>query len=172
MEEKNISLGFCRKAHGIKGEAVFSLYSGSDSILSSGDIIIACKDKQSKEIKIEKIRFGNKVIVKLEGINDRTTLEKLLPFEIFVSRDLFPEIDSSDEFYISDILGTDVFDFKTKQKIGVIDSFYDNGAQVVYVIKGNEQNFELPFVEQFFPIVKLDKNRIEIVLPEIINEKS
>ena len=43
---------------------------------------------------------------------------------------------------------------------------------MVYVIKGNEQNFELPFVEQFFPIVNLDENRIEIVLPEIINEKS
>jgi len=170
-----ISLGFCQKPHGIKGEAVLNLHSGNNCILKAGDTLLASfleENKADKELVLEKIRYGNKVIATFKEILNRTDMEKLIPFEIKVPRNIFPVIEDPNEFYVSDILGLDVYDYSTKKKVGIIKDFYENGVQVIYVIKGEKDQFELPFVEQFSPVVSLEENRIEVVLPEIIDEKS
>ena len=83
-----IKLGFVANPHGIKGEAELRLLNTEDSVLEDGMTVFlfpsTAKSKISQvgeEWKIQKIRFGNKVICQFEGIKDRTHLETLLPFE-------------------------------------------------------------------------------------------
>tara|TARA_R110002072_G_scaffold64203_11_gene160061 strand:- start:43681 stop:44199 length:519 start_codon:yes stop_codon:yes gene_type:complete len=170
--EKYIKFGHCSKPHGIKGAFSFHLFNKEDSSLKKGSKLILRPSDSSSSIRAEgeehiigAIAFGNKVIVSLKNVQDRNQVEAMIPFEIYVNREDFPPL-SEDEYYIEDLVGLKV---KTNDGVeyGVVDSYYDNGAQTVLVIKGTN-NIELPLVEQFFPEVNVAENYILINEPEEI----
>jgi 16S rRNA processing protein RimM len=170
MNEFNyIQLGKSNKPHGIKGGFLFHLFNQQDSVLKKNiKIQIRPLDGSSlegaQEVEIDRIQFGNKTIAYLKGISDRNQVEAMLPFEIWVDRELFPETKEG-EFYLSDIIGK-----KTTDEDGIegeIISCYDNGAQNVFVIQlDGGQKIDLPFTHQFFPNFDPSNEQIEIVIPE------
>ncbi|MBL6989395.1 MAG: 16S rRNA processing protein RimM [Bacteriovoracaceae bacterium] len=180
MNDDLIEVGQCHKPHGIKGGFSFSLAAHDESVLQHVKTILLFPKGPSStlcasgvEYTIEQISFGNKVIVYLDGISTRNQAEELIPFVIKVSRSDFAPITADGEFYIADLLHTKVFDHLSGKEIGVISSFYENNAQTVFVIQNSSggELIELPFVDHFFPVVDLDNKRVEILLPEIINDK-
>ena len=173
--EKNkwIKLGVCGKAHGIKGGFQFNLENSEDSVLQAGAEILlkpstkaSSLDSKGETWVLNQISFGHKVMAFLEGVDNRNQVEEMIPFEIYMDRSHFPELDE-DEVYLSDLVGMEVFNHHTGDSVGVIDHFYDNTAQPILVIKG-KRKLELPFIDHFFPVVDLENNRIEIVVPEVI----
>jgi len=169
-EDKYIQLGTCFKPHGIKGEFIFNLFNVEESTLKKNQSIIlkpeaptSSLNGDGKSFKIESIRFGNKVIVRLEGIADRNIVEDIIPFTIWVQRSTMQQ-PVEGEFYLNDLLKLEVY--QADELVGSVESFYDNGAQTVLVIsllKGGE--LELPFVDQFFPVVDIEGKRIEMNNP-------
>jgi 16S rRNA processing protein RimM len=174
MNDKWIELGKCHRPHGIKGEFEFSLDSGEDSILDKGDeiLLIPLSNKsqlpsEGRLYEITVLRFGNKIIARLKGVEDRTTVEEMVPFSIQVQRSRFPETEDG-EFYVDDLMGLEVREHPGGEKIGVIRGHYYNGAQLVFEIKGTK-NFDLPFVEHFFPVVDTEAGFIEVIIPEYVD---
>ena len=171
MDDKLIDFGTCKKAHGIKGGFSFALHNVEDSVLEKGtQVILFPLDKSSSidpsglKTTIKSISFGNKVTVYLEGITDRNIVEEMIPFSISIDRNLFPNL-SEDEFYIEDLVGLDVFDHSSGNKIGKVSAYYDNGAQTILVITGNKK-IELPLIDNFFPVIDIEQGRIEMNLPQ------
>ena len=171
MEDKLIELGSCKRAHGIKGGFSFALYNVEDSVLEKGSKITLIPleksssiDPKGLKIAISSISFGNKVTVYLDGISDRNIVEEMIPFSISIERSLFPTL-SGDEFYIEDLVGIEVFDHSSGNKIGKVSAYYDNGMQTILVITGDKK-IELPLIENFFPVIDLETKRIEINLPQ------
>lgn len=170
-----VELGFCVKPHGIRGGFTFVLANKENSVLNKGSkILLFPKDKSSsipsngKEFTVDKISFGNKVITYLTDINDRNDVESMLPFVIKVFRSDFPSTDDN-EFYISDIIESKVFDHESKDEIGTVEDFYDNGMQIIFVIKLNSGKvIDVPFVDTFMPEVDIEAKRVEIIIPEMI----
>lgn len=170
----NIHIGHCTTPHGIKGEFSFVLYNPENSVLSEGALISLLPRSTSssvpqdgKDFIIKKISIGNKAIVVLEGVSDRNAVEKMVPFDIYFSRDKFPETEE-DEYYLNDLLGLEVFDFISKKPLGRVMDFYENGVQVVLKIKTEKEIIELLFIEQYVPEVDIDNGRIEVIIPEMI----
>lgn len=175
MSKSNlVHIGHCTAPHGIKGEFSFVLYNQEESVLENG-MTVSLMPKNSassipqdgREYKINTIKFGNKVIVTLDDIANRNLVEEMVPFDIYIERELFPELDDG-EYYINDLLGVDVFHFYTKDLIGKVMDFYDNGAQVVLKIKTDKEILDVLFLEQFVPVVDLDQNKIEIIPPIMV----
>lgn len=172
MKKENlIELGTSYKPHGIKGGFLFKLHNSMDSVLSNGiELTIfpatnaSSVSKGGQVIQVDSIHFGNKTVCYFKGIRDRNIVEDMLPFEIYLPRDQFPEPDE-DEIYINDLIGIKVFDIDGYE-IGVVESFFDNGAQVVLKVKLEKEKIELPFVETFFPDVDMKKRRLTMILPE------
>jgi len=173
MNNKNanlVELGVSTKPHGIKGAFLFKLIN-NDSVLSNGSVITIFPENDAssveaggKQITIDTIHFGNKTICYLENIRDRNLVEQMLPFKIFLPRDQFPKPEA-DEFYVSDLLGLKVLDIDG-YPLGSVDSYFDNGAQVVLRIKLEGEIIELPFVENFFPHVNIESGFITMIAPE------
>jgi len=167
-----IKLGSVSRPHGLKGEAELFLFNPQDSILKNGLKVFLMPEKPTSEIspvgewrQIKSIRFGNKTILTLEDIPDRTALEKLMPFSVSLPRDSFPKLPEGDH-YLVDLIGLECVTAEGK-KIGVIDSFADNGAQLLAVVRSQSgSTFDLPYVKVFFPEVKLAEKQIIIVPPE------
>ena len=180
MEEKKkfIELGYCRKPHGIKGGLSLALYNSDESHLAKGvKVTLFGADSHSKlkpegEIfTIERIDFGNKVICYLKEIKDRNHLEALLPFSIKMDRKDFKPPKHENEFYLEDLNGLKVIDMATQKECGIIESFYENGAQIVLTIKKLDHSIlELPLVDNFFPEVDLSQGFILVNIPEFVNE--
>lgn len=172
-KEDLIKLGFVANPHGIKGEAELRLLNAEDSILEDSMTVFLFpstpKSKISKtgeEWLIQKIRFGNKVICQFEGIKDRTHLESLIPFEIYLDRESFPEADD-DEVYLVDLVDMDVVN-EDGDVIGKLESFSDNGMQYLFDLRigANGEKLTLPYVDAFFPKIDMEKRQITVILPE------
>lgn len=167
-----IKLGSVSRPHGIKGEAELFLFNAQDSILKNGMSVFLMPESEKSGIakngewrEIKSIRFGNKTILILDGVIDRTHLETLIPFSLSLPRESFPKL-AEDEFYLVDLIGLDCVTADGK-KIGVIESFSDNGAQLLAMVRTEKGNsFELPYVKVFFPEVKIAERKVVIVPPE------
>lgn len=171
---KMIKIANAFHPHGIKGEVVLRLLNDdySESILDDGMTVYLYPGSEKSQIskggeewKIVKIAFGNKVICKLDGMKDRTHLETLLPFEVHVPRDSFPETDDN-EVYLVDLIDCDVVD-EERVKVGTLESFSDNGMQYIFVVRLNDgSQIELPYVDAFFPEIDTENKQIVMIMPE------
>lgn len=173
-KEELIKLAFAAAPHGIKGEVELRLFNPDpeNSILENGMMVWLFPSHPKSKIpssgqewKIEKIRFGNKVICQFEGIKDRTHLETLLPFEIYLAREFFPEA-QEDEIYLVDLIDMDVIN-QSGEVIGKLESFSDNGMQYLLDIRlQTGQMITLPYVTAFFPDIDLESKKITMIMPE------
>ena len=159
-------LGTCKSVHGIKGAVVFNLFNDESSVLESGMDVYTSKEGADK-FHIKDINFTNKVIVYLDGIEDRTSSEDIVPFDIYLDRANFPKT-SDDEFYLNDLIGFKVINESGKD-VGVINSFYSHGASdIAVIILKNSEELELPFVKSFFPDIDLNKGQVTMLSPEVL----
>ena len=178
-ENSLIQLGVCHKPHGIKGGFSFILENPDDSILKKGmKVFLFPKEARSSLedegecFEIAKISFGNKTIAYLkrdgEEISDRNIVEDLLPFIIKVPREEFPELDEG-EIYLSDLLGINVRDLFNDKIIGTVYRTFDNGAQTVVTIKLHSGKLvDIPFVENFIPVVDIENKEIGVHMPHFV----
>lgn len=170
-KDQLVKLAFVAHPHGIKGEAEVRLVL-PESILEDGMKVwlfpSSLKSKisaQGEEWTIQKIRYGNKTISQFEGVKDRTHLESLIPFEIYLARDEFPEPED-DDFYMIDLIDMEVLN-EAGELVGKVASFSDNGAQYLLDIQmENGEMLTLPFVENFFPEVDAEARKITVIMPE------
>jgi 16S rRNA processing protein RimM len=121
--------------------------------------------KGGEEWLIQKLRFGNKVICYFEGIKDRTHLETMLPFELRVPREAFPETED-DEVYLVDLIDWDVVNTQG-DKLGTLESFSDNGMQYLFDVRLSDGSLlTLPYVDAFFPKLDVENKLIFMIHPE------
>lgn len=174
-KDQLIKLAFVAHPHGIKGEAEIRLINPdpNESVLDDEMKVwlypSSLKSKineKGEEWLIKKIRFGNKVICQFEGIRDRTHLESLIPFEIYLDRESFPETDD-DEVYLVDLVDMDVVN-EAGEVIGRLESFSDNGMQYLFDIRLDPlgEKITLPYVDAFFPKIDMKKKQITMIMPE------
>lgn len=174
-KDQLIKLGFVANPHGIKGEAELRLINPdpNESVLDDEMKVwlypSSAKSKISKDGEqwtIQKLRFGNKVICQFEGVKDRTHLESLIPFEIYLEREAFPETED-DEFYLVDLVDMDVVN-EEGVVIGKLESFDDNGMQYLFNIRTGPTGelLTLPYVDAFFPKIDLEKKQITMIMPD------
>ncbi|HXH29604.1 MAG TPA: ribosome maturation factor RimM [Bacteriovoracaceae bacterium] len=173
-KSKLVKMAIAPRPHGIRGEVELVLLNPdtSETILKVGIRMYAFPsnekssvDPKGEEWMLERFNTGNKVIAFFRGIKDRTHLEKLLPFELYLPREEFPDTDE-DEVYLVDLVAMDVFS-PEEEKLGKLESFSDNGMQYLFNVRlENGELITLPFVETFFPKIDMEKQRIIMVLPE------
>ncbi len=168
-----VRLASVSQPHGIKGEVELKLLTDiQDSILDEDMKVWLVPTSPKSKLKpdgeewtILKLRFGNKAICLFEGIKDRTHLETFLPFDLYLSRDQFPEPDK-DEIYLIDLIEMPVYSVDGEM-LGKLESFSDNGQQYLFDVRlDNGERITLPYVDAFFPEIDMENKRIIMILPE------
>jgi len=167
--DKNVFVGKVSSPHGIKGWVkVISYTDPIENILSYKEWFIINEGGSKKTFSIEDSRIqGKKIIVKLDGIEDRDGAEDLKNKEILVSRIDLPKLEEN-TFYWNDLLDLSVLDQKGKQ-IGKVDSLFETGSNdVLVIVNENKERFLVPFImEEVIRKVDLVKEFISIDWPEI-----
>ena len=173
-KEDLIKLAYVAHPHGIKGEAELRLMNDNpnESVLDDDMKVWLFPSSAKSKLKttgeewtINKLRFGNKIICQFEGMKDRTHLESLIPFEIYLDRASFPEPEG-DDVYLVDLVDMDVVN-EEGEKIGTLESFSDNGMQYLFDIRlSTGEIMTLPYVDTFFPDIDMEKKQITMIMPE------
>lgn len=106
--------------------------------------------------KISGVRYMKEmVILKLQGIDDRTEAEKHKGENIYIDQEdkrVLPE----DSYYIFDLIGLQVME-ENGNTLGVISDVIQNTAQDLYEVeRENKGKFLIPAVDEF--ILKIDMN--------------
>ena len=166
--DKNVFVGKVSGPHGIKGWVkVISYTNPLENILSYKEWFIINKEGK-KAFSIEDFRIqGKKIIVKLDGIQDRNSAEDLKNKEILVSRIELPKLEKN-TYYWNDLLDLPVLDKKGTQ-IGKVDSLFETGSNdVLVIVNENKERLLVPFImEEVIKKVDLVKEFISIDWPEI-----
>ena len=145
-----VFLGSCKKVHGIRGELSLHLENPEDSVLKKNlPVTLKRKEKILGSFHISSIRFGNKVILKLKEIQDRNSAEELVPFDLYVDRKFFPELEVG-EFYLSDLIGFKAIDEEARKE-GEVKGFLTTNFQTLVQVlwQGETQAQEIPWVDEW-----------------------
>ena len=140
-----ISVGEISGVFGIKGWVkVFSLTEPRENILTYSPWILK-KGSEVKEVKlIDGKRQGKSVVASIEGISDRNVAESFCGWEILINKSQLPETEEG-VYYWADLVGLLV---QTEQgvNLGVVDYLLETGANDVLVVKDDEQERLIPFI--------------------------
>lgn len=140
-----ISVGEISGVFGIKGWVkVFSLTDPRENILTYSPWILK-KGSEVKEVKlIDGKRQGKSVVASIEGISDRNVAESFCGWEILINKSQLPETEEG-VYYWADLVGLLV---QTEQgvNLGVVDYLLETGANDVLVVKDDEQERLIPFI--------------------------
>ena len=165
---KKILVGKISNPHGIKGWVkVISFTDPIENILSYKQWIISDKETE-KTYYLEDSRVqGNKIVIKLENVNDRNDALLLKNLQIQVNRSDLPELDQN-SYYWEDLVDFNVIDIKGNH-VGKVDSLFRTGSNdVLVIIDETKERLLVPFImEEVIKYVDLAKELISIDWPEL-----
>jgi 16S rRNA processing protein RimM len=171
LRTEYVLMGKFGAAVGLKGQIKLNYYSENTALLKKHGFFInnpTEKKVEAQKLKISFVRLQkNQLVVTVEGFLDRTMVEKLCGIEIFLPRDSLPAPESSDEFYINDLIGMRVL--VQNETFGEVLQIYNFGAGDIVEIKKNTGEVVMfSFTKLNFPQIKLETHEIICNPPEIM----
>lgn len=160
-----VNIGRITSAVGIRGEVRVALYAGESDNLHEGSIVHLIAGKKDLECRVVSIRYqNNKPVIKLEGYNDRTAVELLRDYEVYIKDEDLEPLEEG-QFYIKDLIGFNVYDKASNSVIGTVVDYIQNRAQAIWDIKSNEgKQILIPDVDAFVKNIDVDSKTIEVEL--------
>ena len=162
-DDKKIYLGKITGVHGIKGWLKIQSYSSPpENILNYPSWIINNKGEEDFYSIEQGRKQNNKIVVKLEKIDDRNTAESLINSKIQILRSDLPKL-SNENYYWSDLVGLSVLNSE-ETVIGKIESLIETGANdVMVIITLKDERILIPFVmHEIIKEVNVELNYIKI----------
>lgn len=158
-------IGKIVNTQGIKGEIrVIPTTDDINRFKLLKNITINRKD-EILNFEIENVRFHKQfVLLKLKGIDDMTSAERLKNFEIKIPvEEAIPC--NENEYYIRDLYDMEVFT-EEDEFLGILEDIIFTGANDVYVIKNNEKQILIPAIKQCILDVNVSKKTMIVKLLE------
>lgn len=159
-----LEIGQIVNTRGLRGEVKVNSFSQDSKRFEKLDVIYIKENNELKSYKIEKVTYNkNQVILKLENINHIDYAEKLRNKYIYVKKSQLEDLPEG-VYYISDLIGLDVYDEKNNY-LGKVDDIFSTKSNDVYVIK-NELgvNRLLPGTDEVIKNIDLDNKKIIVNL--------
>ena len=157
-----IEFGKIVNTHGIKGEVkIYSYTDNPSNILKLKKVYI-----ENVEYQVERIRLAsNMFILKLKGIDRIEDTERIKNKEIY-REVLKKEKESTDEFFVRDLIGLDVVD-EEENKIGILSDVINTGANDIYIVKREAQKeLLLPAIKQVVKNIDIKNKKIVVKVME------
>lgn len=152
--------------HGIKGEVnVYPLTDDPKRFSILEDCFLVTENNSTKtNIKAKGAKYSNnKVILKLDGIDDGDAALALKGRYIAVTRDKAVKLEP-DSYFICDLVGCNVIDEQTGE-LGALQDVLQTGASDVYIIKrAGKKDLLIPAIKEVIKEVNLETRIIRVKL--------
>ena len=169
--QDRICVGVIVGSHGLQGSVkIKSFMVSSNDIAAYGPLT----DKDGKQSFILDLISSNKkgLVAKLSGVTDRTASEELRGLELYLSRDVLPNLEE-DEFYYSDLVGL-VVENMNGEIIGIVSMVDNYGAGEIIEVDmegGGTEMYKMSL--GVVPEIDLKNGRIVVNPPfEVLAQKN
>jgi 16S rRNA processing protein RimM len=158
--EPLVAVAHLVRARGIKGELVaIPLNDRRERFNQLKRVIV-----KDADLEIERVWWHlDKLILKFRGVDTMTQAESLAGADVCISaaeRPTLPE----DEFYLSDLVGCEVFDRTTGRSIGTVSGWQESGGPPLLELAGSP--LLIPFARAICSEIDPARKRIVIDPPE------
>ncbi|KAF3981305.1 MAG: ribosome maturation factor RimM [Methylococcales symbiont of Hymedesmia sp. n. MRB-2018] len=142
-----LNVGEISGVFGIKGWVkIYSLTEPRENILNYSPWILK-KDNETTQVNVlSGQRQGKTVVACLETFTDRDIAASYSGWEIFINKSQLPETIEG-EYYWADLVGLKV-ETETGFALGIVDYLLETGANDVLVVKDNETERLIPFLQE------------------------
>ncbi len=161
-------VGALQGAHGVRGDIKLRAYTENPkSIPKFDDLRLGVDGKRVVILSSRAVKTG--LVVRIEGVSSREAAQALNGQELYVARDVLPEL-KGDEVYLSDLEGLDVLE--DGKKIGTVQAVHNFGAEDLLdlhldqPLKVYGKSLMVPFRHDVVPDVDLEKGTLSIRLSE------
>lgn len=140
-----VPLGKLLKPKGLNGELRVLVFNELDTSMDIGtELWIKTKDGYIKRT-IEKIQIADKKsVVKFMNCDNRSEAEHIHGKDFFLPRTKFKKL-GSNEYYLVDLVGSQVFD-ENKKNLGIIIDILAMPSQHLIVVKSDDGEILIPHV--------------------------
>lgn len=108
---------------------------------------------------------GDKLIFKFQGIDSISSAEKLAGADVSIPADQRPPIPEG-EYYQSSLIGCEVFDLAGR-RIGLVEGCQETGGPLLLDVRSADgREILMPFARSIFHKIDIEAKRIEVDLPE------
>ncbi|WP_309082675.1 ribosome maturation factor RimM [Chelativorans sp.] len=158
--ENPVQLGVIGAAHGLKGEVRVKAFT-DDPLALGGYGPLHTAD--GRALTVAHIRPAKDlVIIRFEGVNDRSAAEALNGVALFVDRSALPRELEEEEFYHADLVGLAAFD-ETGESLGRVVAVHNFGAGDILEIRPSSGITRMiPFTRDAVPEIDLAEGILRI----------
>lgn len=165
MFAKRVRVAKIGAAHGLRGEV--RLFVDADDPLAIRKLGALEDAAGKRQFKIAALREAkDHLLVRFEGVSDRTEAERLTNLELYVPRERLPEQKDENTFYQADLVGLRAETVAGKV-LGEVVAVPNYGAGDLLEVKPAQgATFLVPFSDPFVPSVDVAAGRVVVELPE------
>lgn len=162
----SVLIGQIVNVHGIKGEVKIYPYTDDVDSLAKKLKKVYLDEAMTKSYKSTcRIQKGM-LLVKLSEIDTVEKAESLRKKYVYISEDDLDELEE-DNYYVKDLLGSNIIDITTNESIGKLDYVFNTGANDVYEItKSDNTKIYLPAIKQVIKKVDIKSKKIYVEIME------
>ncbi len=167
-EGRKVLIGKLGKPHGIKGYIYFHYYGKELSTLLSYEELIVEKEKS---FKLEKtFEKSDRLIIKLEGCDDRNLAEQLRNKEVYIHEENLPLLKDG-EYYLYQLEGLKVRNLENKT-LGIVQGSFATKSNEVLIIQSSQESIDdkerlLPYIKpQVVKEISLEKGLLLVDWPD------
>ena len=159
-EQKRILVADIGAAHGIRGAVKLRLYTQNPHLIFSHPLYLDETGDETIRLLMDKVT-NTAVLVRIEGVNDRTAAEKWRGASLYLDRNLLPEPDD-DEYYYEDLKGLTVLSTDGTQIGSVVDVENFGASDLLNIKPTAGSEFYIPFTPDYVPVVDMDAGTLTI----------
>ena len=160
MKNQFLDAGQIVNTHGIQGEVKIVPWCDSPEFLCQFDTLYL--DGKPVKVLSRRVHKGN-VLATLEGVDSVNAAMALKGKKVSIDRTgvVLPE----GRHFLADLMGLDVIDADSGEKLGVVADILTPPAHEVYVVKG-EHEYMIPAVDEFLAETNVEGGYIKVRLIE------
>lgn len=160
MKKPFLEGGQIVNTHGIRGEVKVVSWCDTPEVLASMPVYYI--DGAPRRVRAARVHQGN-VLALLEGVEDVDAAMPLKGKTVLLRREDLPLPEGG--YFLADLLGLDVVDAATGEKLGELADILYPSSQNVYVVRG-EREVMIPAVPEFIESVDVDGGVMRVKLIE------
>lgn len=165
-DQHSVILGRLTRPHSIRGEIRVDYYADSPLLLEK-PLLLRAGEGPARPVTVASWRtWRDQLIIRLEGVSDRSAAEMLRGQELLIDTAHLPETDP-DEPYLHDLLGLSVVLSATGESVGMLDDvLFPAGQELWSITSPDGHEILFPAVPEFVDRIDIQAGRILITPPE------
>ena len=160
-----IAVGRIGPPRGIRGETFVQPWTDVPAERFAPGAVLATEPADIGPLTVETSNLaGGKLVVRFEGVTERSAAEALRGVSLFIDAQDRPPIEDPDEFYDTDLVGLDARTVGGEELGPVTDVVHAGGASYLVVRVAGRDRL-VPFVAAIVPTVDLATRTVQIDPP-------